>query len=721
MKFSIIIPTYNSKGFIKDCLSSVFKTGFQEEVIVVDNASQDGTVLFIKDNFPKVRIVELNKNFGYGAAANKGAKKAKGEYLIFLNPDTILFKDSLEKLDSFIKKTKNFGVIGFNLVNKKRTHEKFSFGKKGGLFQILKNKLWKKDKLPLKPFLIDWVSGAAMAVRKSVFEKVGGFDEKFFMYFEDQDLCFRIKLLGYPIYFLPDAKIIHLGGKAWKSSKVQKKYYYQSQDYFFKKHFGAFQYFLMKVFRAPLKWHHTREIENPLEIFSFIVATLLIVFLTVKGFYIPLLGILFLGIIFLFLLKDFKWAWVFLVLSLVFGQLIAFEFNGARVLITDMVVGVIFLFWLLKKFTKREKIRIDFCPHTENFRTSFLGGLIIFFGLIAFLSLLNSARFFDVSELKIGFFYLLRLFLYLTLYFVFFNEVKKKELSWVFNWFLVTVFLIAVLGLLQLVFFPDFSFMAKEGWDPHQGRLFSTWFDPNLLSLILVLGIVVIIGLFFLEKIPELSLEIKKWLLFFFFIVFLIALVLTYSRSGYLTFLATIFFLGILKSRKLLVTTIVLIIAIALTFPFAVERVKAMKKLDETAKMRLESWRNASRVIKEKPVLGVGYNNLPLIQGIEGRQLHSKSGFDSSFLTIWATTGIFGFLTLIAIFVSGFLLGFKLLKKGGKAPKSALPQIALGIITLGALTAFLVHSQFVNSLLYPHLAVVFWSFLGIVSGVYKNN
>lgn len=456
------------------------------------------------------------------------------------------------------------------------------------------------------------------------------------------------------------------------------------------------------------------------KIISFIVVSLFVAVFILKGFYFFVLGGLIVFIIFLLFLKNFKWVWFFLVLSLCAGQLAVFEFNGARVLPTDILIGAIFIFWLFKKLLHLPY----FCDGTCNNRQArekrikidFLGGLIIVFLLISFLSLLNSLRFFDISELKTGFFYLIRLFLYLSLYFVFFDAAKKKNILWIFNWFLASVFLIAIFGFLQLAFFPDLSVIKEGGWDPHKDRLFSTWLDPNLLSLIFILGIVAVIGLFSfkksLEASLEISLEIKKWLLFFYFIVFLIALALTYSRSGYLTFLVTILFLGILKSRKLLITTVVLVVIIVLVFPFVVERIQGMKKLDETARMRFESWQNAFQVIQKKPTLGIGYNNLSLIQGVGGSQLHSKSGFDSSFLTIWATTGIFGFLTLVAIFISAFWRGFKLLKK----EKSQF----LGIILLGVLISFLVHSQFVNSLLYPHLAVIFWSFLGITSGFYKK-
>ena len=260
MKFSIIIPTYNSKEYIKECLFSILKSGFNDEIIVVDNNSKDGTPFYVKNNFPKIQVIENSHNFGFGKSANIGAKKASGEYFIFLNPDTIVFQDSFQRLEDFIQKNSNFGAIGFNLITREGKHENFSFGKKNNLFQILKNKFFlKKDFLPDAPIKVDWVSGAAVVVKNEVFKKIGGFDENFFMYFEDQDLCLRIKNFSYPVYFLPNAKIIHLGGKGWTSLSFQKKYYYESQDYFFKKHFGIFQYSLMRVLRLPLKFLNSKK------------------------------------------------------------------------------------------------------------------------------------------------------------------------------------------------------------------------------------------------------------------------------------------------------------------------------------------------------------------------------------------------------------------------------------------------------------------------------
>lgn len=245
---SIIIPTYNSGKFILNCLSSIFKTGFKGEVIIIDNNSKDGTVLMVKKSFPLIKIIELKENAGFGRSINLAARNLKNKYLFFLNPDTLIPQYFFSKLEDFISQNK-FGVIGFALVSKNGEAEKFSFGRKTTFFEILKNKFFNKKTFGNEPILTDWVSGAAMITPKTIFDGAGGFDENLFMYFEDQDFCLKVKNIGHKIYYLPKIKITHFSGATWESKELQKKHYYISQNYFFKKHNSFLQYLLMRIFR----------------------------------------------------------------------------------------------------------------------------------------------------------------------------------------------------------------------------------------------------------------------------------------------------------------------------------------------------------------------------------------------------------------------------------------------------------------------------------------
>ena len=224
----------------------------------------------IKKNFHRVKLIASRRNLGFARANNIAAKKARGKYLQFLNSDTLVKDDALAKMVKFSEKHPRAGILGPKLVLKSGKVQPFSAGYKLSLGQTFKIKIAAflanigvspsfLAKLSLeywdwsRPRKLDWVTGAALMIRKEIFERLTGFDTKFFMYFEDQDLCLRAKNLGYEIWILPQAKIIHLGGKSIKLDALRKKYYYQSQDLFFKKHFGFVNYWLMKIISLPYR------------------------------------------------------------------------------------------------------------------------------------------------------------------------------------------------------------------------------------------------------------------------------------------------------------------------------------------------------------------------------------------------------------------------------------------------------------------------------------
>ena len=269
---SIIIVSFNTKELLKQTINSIFKSeknGNFYEIIVVDNNSSDKSIEMVKKNFKKVKIIESQKNLGFAKANNLGASHAKGKYLFFLNSDTIVKSGALLQMIEFFEKNQNIGVLGPKLVLKSGRVQPYCIGQKSSISQAFKNRLAKLlfklgfpkkslARLSLeywdwsKPIQVDWVTGAALMIKRKIFKK-NRFDENIFMYFEDQDLCLRVKKNGSEIWSLPNAKIIHLGGKSLKLDKARKKYYYQSQDYFFKKHFGAFNYVVMKIISFPIR------------------------------------------------------------------------------------------------------------------------------------------------------------------------------------------------------------------------------------------------------------------------------------------------------------------------------------------------------------------------------------------------------------------------------------------------------------------------------------
>ncbi len=245
MKLSIIIVNYQSYEHLLTCLTSInrflykndtFKNEF--EVVLVNNEEEDLS-LPIEYPFVNTKIINTGKNVGFGTANNLGTIMTKGDYLMFLNPDTILTNDSLIQALSYLESHTTVGALGLGVIDASRNKpQNWSCGKKATwgsiLFRNTINKPWNK-KTPQK---VDWTTGTALLIKKSLFREVKGFDKNFFMYFEDQDLCLRISALANnpKIIHYPEAKILHFNGKSWKDKSQQKRAYQNSQLYFFKKH-----------------------------------------------------------------------------------------------------------------------------------------------------------------------------------------------------------------------------------------------------------------------------------------------------------------------------------------------------------------------------------------------------------------------------------------------------------------------------------------------------
>ena len=178
------------------------------------------------------------------------------DYLLFLNPDTKIIKADFKALISFLNQHSNIGIIGLQIVLEDGSLQPYSYGKKFNIF----------SKFSPSFGMIDWVSGGAMVVRKDLFERLGGFDEQFFMYFEDQDLCLRAKNLGFKIKLWDGVKVLHFGGVPAQGGshgdrKLQLKLYKESRAKFIKKHYGLTYYMLFalldRLWRVSrmLIWH----------------------------------------------------------------------------------------------------------------------------------------------------------------------------------------------------------------------------------------------------------------------------------------------------------------------------------------------------------------------------------------------------------------------------------------------------------------------------------
>lgn len=252
MNFSIIIINYNTFEYTKNCLDSIFKnlSDGNFEIIVVDNASPDGSGKRLREIYQnKVKFILNPKNSGFGAANNLAAKMAQGDFLWFLNSDTLINKVDLNEIKNIFVKNEKLGVVSLDLLLENQKRQGYAYGDFLSIRNLLK-RLSNVGKDFGDCISVDWVSGASMIIRKDLFHKLGGFDENFFMYFEDMDLCWRIKKRGYLVWFLKNYSIIHFGGKSSTDFRKMKRDYYISQDYFFKKHHGYFSLAIVKFLRS---------------------------------------------------------------------------------------------------------------------------------------------------------------------------------------------------------------------------------------------------------------------------------------------------------------------------------------------------------------------------------------------------------------------------------------------------------------------------------------
>lgn len=256
MKLSVIIVNYNVEYFLEQCLNSVYKAleKVEGEVFVVDNNSIDGSCAMVKAKFPKVILIENKINTGFSKANNQAIAVAKGEYVLLLNPDTVVEEDTFFKTVNFMDSYPDSGGLGVKMIDGKGHFlpeskrglptPSVAFYKIFGLSRLFpRSKKFSKYHLGYldkdKTHEIEILSGAFMMMRKSVLDKIGYLDEAFFMYGEDIDMSYRIILGGYKNYYFPETRIIHYKGESTKKSSVNYVFvFYNAMIIFAKKHFS---------------------------------------------------------------------------------------------------------------------------------------------------------------------------------------------------------------------------------------------------------------------------------------------------------------------------------------------------------------------------------------------------------------------------------------------------------------------------------------------------
>lgn len=257
MKLSVIIVNYNVKYFLEQCLYSVRRAseGIETEVFVVDNNSVDGSGKMVREKFPEVILIENKENTGFSRANNQAIKEAKGDYVLLLNPDTVVEDDTFSKSLAFMDAHADAGGLGVKMIDGKGKFlpeskrglptPSVAFYKIFGLAKFFpKSKLFGKyhlgylDKDETNP--VEVLSGAFMLMRKSVLDQVGLLDETFFMYGEDIDLSYRIIKGGYKNYYFPETRIIHYKGESTKKGSINYVLlFYNAMIIFARKHFAS--------------------------------------------------------------------------------------------------------------------------------------------------------------------------------------------------------------------------------------------------------------------------------------------------------------------------------------------------------------------------------------------------------------------------------------------------------------------------------------------------
>jgi GT2 family glycosyltransferase len=256
MKLSVVIVNYNVKHFLEQCLNSVFESAkhCETEVFVVDNNSVDGSCSMVKLRFPQVTLIENKVNYGFSYANNQAIKIARGEYVLLLNPDTVIEEKTLQTVCAFMDSHPESGGLGVKMIDGKARFlpeskrglptPEVAFYKIFGLAKLFPKSakfgqyhLTYLDKE--EAHVVDVLSGAFMLLRKETLEKTGLLDETFFMYGEDIDMSYRITLAGYKNYYLPETTIIHYKGESTKKGSINYVLvFYNAMIIFAKKHFS---------------------------------------------------------------------------------------------------------------------------------------------------------------------------------------------------------------------------------------------------------------------------------------------------------------------------------------------------------------------------------------------------------------------------------------------------------------------------------------------------
>ncbi|NPV58096.1 MAG: glycosyltransferase family 2 protein [Actinobacteria bacterium] len=256
---SLVVVNYNTASDLRACLDSAREKLGGVEVVVVDNGSTDGSVEMVREEFPWVRLVENPGNPGYASACNRGLRAASSPYVFILNSDVVFVEGGMEEVLDFMDERPEAGALGPLVLNPDGSAQmscrRFPSMLENAVHGLLGD-LWPdnpltrsyqmKDLERNEPCEVDWVSGAAMLLRREAAERVGGFDETYFMYVEDVDICWRLREAGYRVFFHPGFRLVHHIGKTSSQQSTRMLYHHhRSMFIFFRKRYRGWRGWLL--------------------------------------------------------------------------------------------------------------------------------------------------------------------------------------------------------------------------------------------------------------------------------------------------------------------------------------------------------------------------------------------------------------------------------------------------------------------------------------------
>jgi len=263
-RLTIIIVSYNSKGDLERAIGSLTQPAprVEHEIVVVDNASTDGSPAYVRERWPGVQLIASDVNLGFAKANNLGLRHTNSELVLFLNPDTIVAPGAVDRLVSALDARRDVAIVGPRIVDG-RGRAELSFGAMMTPWTEIRQKVLVRgndrglipftsmvDRMTRHTHQVDWVSGACLLIRRADLDEVGGFDERFFMYTEDVDLCASVRRRGRSVLFTAETEVVHLRGRsAASAAQATADAYRRSQIAFYRKHHPGW----VPVLRAYLK------------------------------------------------------------------------------------------------------------------------------------------------------------------------------------------------------------------------------------------------------------------------------------------------------------------------------------------------------------------------------------------------------------------------------------------------------------------------------------